>query len=95
MPLSQRLALALITFGLAGLALIIWQPQGHATSSELGPPTSYFLAISSGAGLQLADSAERLADEPAALSCKQVFQLGAIAIGARCVSHGWTVTVER
>ncbi len=94
MPLSQRLALALITFGVAGLALIIWQPQGHATSSELGPPTSYFLAISSGAGLKLAGSAERMSDEPA-LSCKQVFQLGAVAIGARCVSHGWTVTVER
>ena len=94
MPLSQRLALALITFGLAGLAVIVWQPQSHATNSELKARPSYFLAISSGAGLKLGDSAARLADEPA-LSCDKVFQLGTIAIGARCVSHGWTASINR
>lgn len=94
MPLSQRLALALITFGLAGLALIIWQPQGHATNSDLRSPTSYFLAISSGAGMELGESAHRIPDQ-SALSCDKVFQLGTIAIGTRCVSHGWTVSINR
>ncbi len=92
MSWTQRIALALFAFGFAGLGVIIWQPQGHAMINEDRP--AYFLAISSGAGLKLADSAES-ASEGRALSCDKVFSLGTLEIGARCMSHGWEVAIER
>lgn len=92
MPWSQRIALALFAFGFAGLGVIIWQPQGHATTSEHQP--AYFLAISSGAGLKLGESAAAIPNKPV-LTCDKVFNLGPIEIGARCISHGWENGIER
>ncbi len=88
----ERIALSLLAFAFGGFALIIWQPVGQATTPESHP--AYFLAISSGAGLKLGDSASRLPDEPA-MSCDSVFNLGPVDIGARCISHGWEVTIQR
>jgi hypothetical protein len=92
MPWTQRIALALFAFGFAGLGLIIWQPQGHAMINENQP--AYFLAISSGAGLKLGESAAELPNKKA-LSCDKVFSVGPLEIGARCISHGWEVAIER
>ncbi|MCH9808348.1 MAG: hypothetical protein K0U74_11500 [Alphaproteobacteria bacterium] len=92
MPWIERTALALLAFAFLGLGLIFWQPEGRATVPERHP--AYFLVISSGAGMKLSDSATRLKDGPT-LSCDKVFSLGPVDIGARCVSHGWEVTIER
>lgn len=92
MPWIERIALALFAFAFGGLALIVWQPSGQATVTEKRP--AYFLAISSGAGLNLGESAASLPNQPT-LSCDKVFNLGPIEIGARCISHGWEVTIER
>ena len=92
MPWTQRTALALFAFGFAGLGVIIWQPQGHATISEHRP--AYFLAISSGAELKLGESAAVMPNKPV-LTCDNVFNLGPIEIGARCISHVWEIGIER
>lgn len=81
---TQRAALALLAFAFAGLGLIVWQPQGHATMPA--QQQSYFLAISSGAGLKLGHAATQQQSEPA-LSCARVFNLGSIEIGSRCIAQ--------
>lgn len=91
MLLSQRVAFALITFGLAGLAVIVWQSQSHATNSDVEPRPAYFLAISTGAGLRLDESTHDLPNQ-STLSCNRVFRLGSIEIGAQCVAHEQTVS---
>ncbi len=90
MPWMQRVAFALLAFALAGAGLIAWQPEGHANLSD--EPPAYFLAISSGPGLKLGDSAATRSQR-AELSCDRVFSLGPVEIGTRCVSHGWEVTI--
>lgn len=91
MLFSQRVAFALITFGLAGVAVIVWQSQSHATNSDVEPRPAYFLAISTGAGLRLDDSTEHLPSQ-STLSCNRVFRFGSIEIGAQCVARKQTVS---
>lgn len=55
---------------------------------------AYFLAISSGAGPKLGENVAELPNREA-LSCNKVFSLGAIRIGARCISHRQAVAIER
>ncbi len=92
MPWTQRIAIASFAFGFAGLGVIIWQPQGHAWVYE--DRHVYFLAISSGAGLKMAESAAS-APKGQALSCDKVFSLGPLELGARCITHGWEVAIEQ
>ena len=91
MDIAHR-ACALFAFGLSGLGLIIWQPQGHTTINE--SQLAYFLATSSGAGLKLDENVAELPNREA-LSCNKVFSLGANRIGARCISHRQAVAIER
>lgn len=92
MPRIERIGIALLAFGFAGLGVIVWQPEGWATTPRDRP--AYFLAISAGTGLKLANSAARLPAQPA-LSCERVFSLGEIAIGTRCVSDDRAVSARR
>lgn len=101
MPLSQRVALSLFAFGLAGLVLMALQPTPSATALS---PDSYALAISTGTGFRLEQAQnsasaqnERLssiAAQTPALACASIVQLGMFKVGTRCVSNGWQVSLN-
>ena len=101
MPLSQRVALSLFAFGLAGLVLMALQPTPSATALA---PDSYALAISTGTGFRLEQAPnsataqnEQLsssAAQPPALACDSIVQLGLFKVGTSCVSDGWQISLN-
>ncbi|MDX2288049.1 MAG: hypothetical protein NW217_04430 [Hyphomicrobiaceae bacterium] len=91
MTATQRIAIALLAFGAAGLLIMTFDSSGIA---QTGERPAYFLAISAGPGLRMGESAPA-EGQPGELACDTVFRLGPVDIGARCISHGWTVSIER
>ncbi len=92
MTATQRISLALLAFGAAGL--LIMTLDNSAGIAETGERPAYFLAISSGPGLRMGESAPA-EGQPGELACDAVFKLGPVDIGTRCISHGWQVSIER
>lgn len=88
----ERIALALLAFGFAGLGLMAWQPAGMAGTTQSSTP-AYELAISSGAKLRLIQNGTPTTAAPGLLSCDTVFSIGKISIGTRCISRGWEVSL--
>lgn len=78
----HQTGLGLLAFAAIGLAISLIKP---AQSSTPTAQHGYLFAISTGPGLQLAESSRQIStSDLASLACEKVIHLGAFSFGSQC-----------